>query len=204
MAQQLEFGIVRTTESLSLSPKYAIPFSLPDVYAGESLFFKIYICAPDPASGSGALKILDPTGLGLRVAIGAPADVLNSTTLSVTGSAGDKHFEGKLSLAVSGVTGLFTAGQTTPVQKTIEFEISDSGDYQKIQFDLNIWNQLITSTLVDVESPDVALSKREAAASYVPMDNKVNGGGFILRNETGDRFLIYVGTDEDLHAEKVS
>lgn len=200
MANYLEFALNRVTEQLSLSTVAAVPFVLPDLFAGETVNLKVYLVAPNPSNGTGALKLLQTTGLSLKVGIGTSSGVLTSADLV---QQSDNSFTGELSLAVAEIIDLFDASPDQPQDLDFEFQVSDNGKLSKAQFPIRIWKNILEVTTQAPIAPDVALTTTEAAEQYLPRRASIPGRGFELMDEDGSVFLVRISGGE-LKAEKLT
>jgi hypothetical protein len=198
-AVELEFAINRVTGLLSSSYLAFSSYTLPDLVAGDTLSFRIRLVKPNLTGMPGSLALIDPTGLAMKVGIGTAGALLVNFDLAVDGNA----FVGDVALTDAAIAALFSGSVTRVTSQKIEFRILEGAGYKRIQKDITLVKEILTTATTATNPNEEALGKNEAKALYVPRDGGEAGQGWVMKDGNGVRYSIYMGTDEQLHWEKI-
>lgn len=191
---ELEFSLDVMAGRLSASRVAMQSYDLPRFVSGSTLNFRITLVKANPAGGFGAFSIIPLDGLSMMVGIGDAGASLTSGALAVDQGA----LVGSVPLNVVAITGLLF-----PIQKIIEFRVSDGGLYQPCQMPCTLINSILAVATVPAVPPEEALGKNEAAQAYVPRDGGAPGQGYFMKSASGILFSVVVNDDGELHAERV-
>jgi hypothetical protein len=164
---------------------------LPAFVYGDNLNLKVLLMRREGVAPNASPVIVNPTGLSLKVAIGAraasPSPVAIATSFTVNGN----YFEGSLDLATTELSGAITNNTTV----YFEIEVSESG-YPKTVFSQLIrpvFQTIPTSAAAPIPA-DEYYSKAEARQVFV---SKAGIAGELIRlvSPDGTKFR-YLGVDD--------
>jgi hypothetical protein len=207
MAVNLAFFINKDSGQLSKSAAYLVPYTLPDLTAGDTVALKIGLVEDLATSGQGATVRLSVTGYTLKVAVGSfsggTATVATNVTCTVGSDAEGTYFTGNLPMNVAGVTGLFAS--VSQVSQVVEFEVTDATGTISHKKSVTIYQELISSSLAAATAPDVSLGKAEALNTYVRLGENTPGAGPIFVSADGSvKMQLYLDNQGQLQLAPVT
>jgi hypothetical protein len=172
----------------------ASPFNLPDRYQEDSLEINLWLYSRDYTVYTGNLfTILPLSGYDCFVSVGDAGTVMASQA-TFTKVNNNQTFSGVLDLNTTLINTALSAAN--PTAKTFEVRVLKSGTiYHRVQKPLNIYKSVALAAAVTTPATSAALSKTEAAATYLPYELPA-GRGIVLTSEDGtQKGMIYMHND---------
>lgn len=184
-----------STEQFARSVTQPTPVAHPRLFYGDVKSIGVIFIEN---AGDNKVSVVQ-TFTAVQVGIG---NVGSSPASTATASAPNASWEYPLTLPLNlaAVSSLIVGNTKTLVD--FEFRVVDVTGPNRYQAKVYIAPQLISDTVADPIAPEVALSRNEGAALYVPKEWPA-GMRMAATTDSGRRFLVYPHDDGTFHFDEI-
>ena len=174
-----------------------IQLTPPPWYRGDVRNLQVTFCKDEDGDTASVITDL----VAVQCGVGVLTNSTTNTPAASSATAGTpvaNVYPILLPLNLAAVATLLASA--VEAQVTLEFVLTSATSEQRYQTFVTLRESLLDVAATDPAPPAVALSTAAAAALYVPKQG-ITSGSFTMKNDNGEEFLIYIGTDRQLHVD---